>query len=182
MGSVLGIFRSTIFMSVFFVALRVIGISWKQTVLIIISTVALMIFGLFWKFTAGLIALVFVWAVAISLGVAPSYPSLTGAAAMAQNAIQDNLPKVKEDISEMVKDNLPKVKDQVSHIVKDDIPVMGGSTSAGMAKPGSIEEQLQAIDLLAKSGAIKQEDADLIRGNLSEKASANAANSATPSK
>ena len=173
-------------MSVFFVALRVIGISWKQTVLIIISTTALMIFGLFWRFMAGIIAFVFVWAVAISLGVAPSYPSLTGATAVAQNTlsqvIKDNLPKVKGDISEMAKDRLPKVKDQVSHIVKDDIPVMGGSTSAGMAKPGSIEEQLQAIDLLAKSGAIKQEDADLIRGNLSEKASANAANSATPSK
>jgi len=169
-------------MSVFFVALRVIGISWKQTLLIIITTVALMIFGLFWKFTAGAIGLVFLWAVAISLGIAPTYTSL--AAAVSQNAqvIQDNIPKVKGDISEMLKDKLPKVKDQVSDVVKNGIPVTDKSISAGMEKPGSIEEQYHAIDLLAKSGAIKQEDADLIRENLSEKSSEKTADSATASK
>ena len=223
MGAAFAILRSSIFMSVFFVALRVIGISWRQTILIMIITAALMVFGIFWRFTAGAIGLVFLWAIAISLSVAPDYPTLTAAVSVSQDAvskvIQDNFPKVKEDISEMVKDNLPKVKDQVSDVVKKDIPaiqdnlpkvkeeisgmvkdnlpkvkdevsdvlkkkvpVTDKSISAGMEKPGSIEAQFQAIDLLAKSGAIKQEDADLIKGNLSEKSSVKTADSATPSK
>jgi len=223
MGAAFAILRSTVFMSVLFVALRVIGISWKQTLLIIITTVALMVFGLFWRFTAGAIGLVFLWAIAISLGIAPDYPTVTAAASASQNAvskaiqdnfpkvkedisgmvkdnlpkvkdqvsdvvkkdipaIQDNLPKVKEDISEMVKDNLPKVKDEVSDVIKKQIPVTDKSISAGMENRGSIEEQFQAIDLLAKSGAIKQEDADLMRENLSEKSSEKTANSATASK
>jgi hypothetical protein len=223
MGAAFAILRSSIFMSIFFVALRVIGVSWKQTLLIFIVTVALMIFGLFWRFTAGAIGLVFLWAIAISLGIAPNYPTVTAAASVSQNAlskvIQDKFPKVKEDISEMVKDNLPKVKDQVSDVVKKDIPaiqdnlpkvkegisemmkdnlpnvkdeasdvlkkktpVTDKSISAGMENRGSIEEQYHAIDLLAKSGAIKQEDADLIRENLSEKSSEKTADSATASK
>jgi len=167
MGIVVGLASRASLFLILVLSLQIIGFSWMQTLLITAIALLLPMVNPSRVLARASIGLILIWSLAIALGAAPTYPDLSqGFKSLAtlevQQVIQNGIPKVQSGIAEMVSTGFRKPEKDPE------------ATRQNYSRqlPGDYAEQLHAIDLLEKSGALQQTDAVRLKKDINDKARA----------
>lgn len=165
MAMMIGLVSRSFLVLVLIISLRVIGFSWMQTSLLVAISLLLPVVNPSRTLARLSIGLVLIWSIAIALGAAPTYPDLSkGLVSLSQfevpQVIQNGIPKVQKGLSEMISN--PSRRN-----TKDNDNPREANTQE---LHGNYGEQMQAVDLLVRSGAIQQDDAIRLRKEISDRA------------
>ncbi len=153
--------RSIVFMSLFIGALRIIQFSWFQSLIISAVIMSLTMMRVLERVKIGAIVLSFVWAAGIMLGEVETFPVV--ASTSFQDGQESRSLSSQNALVQFIRKKISRDQDGESG------PSQNDNKKEGI-KPVAIsedyKEQINAVDLLARSGAIKKEEVDRIKEQI----------------
>jgi len=136
----MGIFFRLVVISLFLAALYEIDFPLIMSAAMILVFALLMLMRVLRMWAVGATFILVFWAIAINLGEAPAYSSLASTGGV--KTISEKIKAVSHDIS---------------------------NSPTAIAKTGTVDEQIQALNLLLVCGAIQKEEAGKIRRSIVER-------------